>query len=48
MKRMKEKEKELVSRARFDGVCSELTSALQREKRAQKLLREQNAKLQVR
>ena len=47
MKTLKEKEKSLVSRGRFEGVCSELNSALDREKKAQKLLREQNAKLQV-
>ncbi|CAK8694709.1 unnamed protein product [Clavelina lepadiformis] len=46
MKKLKEKEKELVARGRFDGVCAELSAALEREKRAQGLLHEQNDKLQ--
>ena len=48
IKVMKDKEKESVARSRFEGVCSELNSALEREKKAQRLLREQNVKLQVR
>ncbi|XP_078484807.1 coiled-coil domain-containing protein 171-like [Ciona intestinalis] len=42
----KDRERALVARSRFDGVCTELNAALEREKRAQKLLHEQNSKLQ--
>nr|CAB3228261.1 coiled-coil domain-containing protein 171-like [Phallusia mammillata] len=46
MQKLKDKERHLVSRSRFEGVCSELKSAMERERRAQKLLHEQNAQLQ--
>nr|XP_039271478.1 coiled-coil domain-containing protein 171-like isoform X1 [Styela clava] len=46
IKLLRDRENHLVSRKRFDGVCSELNAALEREQQAQKLLHEQNTKLQ--
>jgi len=47
VKQVKAKERQLIPRSRFEGVCAELNAALDREKRAQKLLREQNEQLHV-
>lgn len=44
---LRARENLLVSKKGFDGVCIELNAALEREQQAQKLLHEQNAKLQV-
>ena len=40
-------ERNLVERDRFNGVCLELENALEREKKAQRILVDQNDKLQV-
>ena len=41
-------ERNLVERDRFNGVCLELENALEREKKAQRILLDQSDKLQVR
>lgn len=46
MKDFKTRESQLIPKKRFDGVCVELNAALEREQQAQKLLHEQNDKLQ--
>ena len=40
-------ERNLVERDRFNGVCLELENALEREKKAQRILLDQSDKLQV-